>query len=61
VPASLISWILGPVFVLFIVLAYAEISAMIRGPAASSDIRSTHIGGFASFLTSWAIWDTPPW
>lgn len=36
-PASLISWILGPVFVLFIVPAYAEISAMI--PRSGSIVR----------------------
>jgi amino acid transporter len=53
-PASLISWILGLVFVLFIVLAYAEISAMI--PRSGSIVRYPQYayGGFVSFLTSWA-------
>jgi len=53
-PASLISWILGLVLVLFIVLAYAEISAML--PRSGSIVRYPHYayGGFVSFMVSWA-------
>jgi Amino acid transporters len=53
-PASLISWILGLVFVLFIVLSYAEIGAMI--PRSGSIVRYPQyaFGGFLSFLSSWA-------
>lgn len=53
-PASIVSWVLGLVLVIFIVLAYAEIGAML--PRSGSIVRYPHYayGGFVSFIVAWA-------
>ncbi|MGC9294143.1 MAG: APC family permease, partial [Thermoplasmata archaeon] len=53
-PASVLSWIIGGIIVLFIALVFAEISAAI--PKSGSIVRYPHLayGGYAGYILSWA-------
>lgn len=53
-PAAIWSWIVGGILVLFIALAYAEVSTMIpRSGAVARYPQLTH-GGFTGFILGWA-------
>jgi len=53
-PASIISWIVGGILVLFIALSYAEVATML--PRSGAVVRYPHLshGGFAGFILAWA-------
>ncbi|BBD72032.1 amino acid permease [Sulfodiicoccus acidiphilus] len=53
-PASIISWLLGFVLILFLTLVYAELSGML--PKSGAIVRYPHYthGGLSSFLVAWA-------
>lgn len=53
-PASIFSWIIGGILVLFIALAYAEVSAML--PRSGAVVRYPHLthGGYTGFILGWA-------
>lgn len=53
-PSSVLSWIIGGVLVLFIAMAYAEISVML--PRSGAVVRYPQLshGGFAGFILGWA-------
>lgn len=53
-PASIVSWIVGGILVLFIALSYAEVSTML--PRSGAVVRYPHLshGGFAGFILAWA-------
>ncbi len=55
-PASVISWALGGVMILFIGLCYAELGTMF--PLSGGVVRFPHIsfGSFASYTTGWITW-----
>lgn len=55
-PASLISWALGAVMMIFVALNYAELGVMF--PVAGGVIRFPHFsfGSFASFTSGWITW-----
>ena len=55
-PASLISWGLGAVMMIFVALNYAELGVMF--PVAGGVIRFPHFsfGSFASFTSGWITW-----
>lgn len=53
-PASIVSWVVGGVLVLFIALAYAEVSTML--PRSGAVVRYPQLshGGFTGFILGWA-------
>jgi amino acid transporter len=53
-PASVVSWIIGGIIVLFIALVFAEIAGAI--PKSGSIVRYPHLayGSYAGFILSWA-------
>jgi len=55
-PASLLSWAIGGVMIVFIGLCYAEIGVMF--PHSGGVVRFPHyaFGSFASFATGWITW-----
>jgi amino acid transporter len=55
-PASILSWVLGGVMIVFIGLCYAEIGVMF--PHSGGVVRFPHysFGSFASFTTGWITW-----
>lgn len=55
-PASIISWVLGAVMILFIALVYAELGTMF--PLSGSVVRLPHFafGSFSSFTFGWLTW-----
>jgi amino acid transporter len=53
-PASVVSWVVGGVLVLFVALNYAEVSAMLPRTGALSRYPQLTHGGFAGFLLGWA-------
>lgn len=55
-PASVISWALGAVMILFLALSYAELGAMF--PVSGGVVRYPHFafGGFASYTSGWINW-----
>ncbi len=55
-PASIISWLLGAVMILFIGLTYAELGTMF--PLSGGVVRFPHFafGSFASYTTGWITW-----
>ena len=55
-PASLLSWAIGGVMIVFIGLCYAEIGVMF--PHSGGVVRYPHyaFGSFASFTTGWITW-----
>jgi amino acid transporter len=55
-PASILSWIIGGIMILFIGLAYAELGTMF--PVSGGVVRFPHFafGSFASYTTGWITW-----
>lgn len=55
-PASIISWLIGAIMILFIALVYAELGTMF--PVSGGVVRFPHyaFGSFASFTTGWITW-----
>lgn len=55
-PASIISWIVGAVMILFIGLTYAELGTMF--PVSGGVVRFPHFafGSFASYTSGWITW-----
>ena len=55
-PASIISWLIGAVMILFIGLTYAELGTMF--PLSGGVVRFPHFafGSFASYTTGWVTW-----
>ncbi len=55
-PASLVSWAIGAVMIVFIGLCYAELGVMF--PHSGGVVRFPHyaFGSFASFATGWITW-----
>jgi amino acid transporter len=55
-PASILSWIIGGVMILFIGLTYAELGTMF--PVSGGVVRFPHyaFGSFASYTTGWITW-----
>src|SRR5699024_525837 len=55
-PASLISWALGAIMIIFIALNYSELGVMF--PVAGGVIRYPHyaFGSFASYSSGWITW-----
>ncbi|HET7268925.1 MAG TPA: APC family permease [Oleiagrimonas sp.] len=55
-PASIISWMIGAVMILFIGLVYAELGTMF--PLSGGVVRFPHFafGSFASFISGWITW-----
>jgi amino acid transporter len=53
-PASIVSWVVGGILVLFIALSYAEVSTML--PRSGAVVRYPHLshGGFTGFILAWA-------
>lgn len=53
-PASVISWVLGGVFIIIIALTYAEISSML--PRTGAIVRYPHLshGAYTGFIMGWA-------
>ncbi len=53
-PASLVSWVVGGILVLFIALSYSEVSAML--PRSGAVVRYPHLthGGYTGFILGWA-------
>lgn len=55
-PASIISWVIGGIFIIFVALTYAEISGML--PRTGGIVRYpvlTH-GGYTGWLIGWTYW-----
>ncbi|MGH9071074.1 MAG: APC family permease, partial [Acidimicrobiales bacterium] len=52
--ASVVSWVVGGILVLFIALSYSEVAAML--PRSGAVVRYPHLthGGFAGFILGWA-------
>lgn len=57
-PASIISWVVGGVFVLFIALSYAELSGML--PRTGAIVRYPQLthGSYTGWILGWAYWLT---
>jgi amino acid transporter len=55
-PASIISWLIGAVMILFIGLTYAELGTMF--PVSGGVVRFPHyaFGSFASYISGWITW-----
>jgi amino acid transporter len=55
-PASILSWMLGAVMIIFVALNYAELGVMF--PVAGGVVRYPHFafGSFASFSSGWITW-----
>ncbi len=55
-PASIISWLIGAIMILFIGLTYAELGTMF--PLSGGVVRFPHFafGSFASYTTGWVTW-----
>ncbi|MGA8278992.1 MAG: APC family permease [Rhodanobacteraceae bacterium] len=55
-PASILSWLIGAVMILFIGLTYAELGTMF--PVSGGVVRFPHFafGSFASYTTGWITW-----
>lgn len=55
-PASVISWLIGGIMILFIGLAYSELGTMF--PVSGGVVRFPHyaFGSFASYTTGWITW-----
>ncbi|HET7307414.1 MAG TPA: APC family permease [Gammaproteobacteria bacterium] len=55
-PASIISWVIGAIMILFIGLIYAELGTMF--PISGGLVRFPHFafGSFASYTTGWITW-----
>lgn len=55
-PASIISWLLGGILMMFIALCYAELGTMF--PVSGGVVRYPHFafGSFASYTTGWITW-----
>ena len=55
-PASIISWLVGAVMILFIGLTYAELGTMF--PVSGGVVRFPHFafGSFASYVSGWITW-----
>ncbi|HEX7339931.1 MAG TPA: APC family permease [Rhodanobacteraceae bacterium] len=55
-PASIVSWLVGAVMILFIGLVYAELGTMF--PLSGGVVRFPHFafGSFASFTSGWITW-----
>lgn len=55
-PASIISWLVGAVMILFIGLTYAELGTMF--PVSGGVVRFPHFafGSFASYISGWITW-----
>lgn len=55
-PASILSWFIGGIMILFIGLAYAELGTMF--PVSGGVVRFPHFafGSFASYTTGWITW-----
>ncbi|MGC8705378.1 MAG: amino acid permease, partial [Athalassotoga sp.] len=53
-PASILSWIIGGIIVLFIALTFAEISGAI--PKSGAIVRYPHLayGGYTGYIIGWA-------
>jgi amino acid transporter len=53
-PASVVSWVVGGILVLFIALSYAEVATML--PRSGAIVRYPHLthGGFTGFILGWA-------
>ncbi|MGA9341508.1 MAG: APC family permease [Rhodanobacteraceae bacterium] len=55
-PASILSWLIGAIMILFIGLTYAELGTMF--PVSGGVVRFPHFafGSFASYTTGWITW-----
>ncbi len=55
-PASILSWLVGAVMILFIGLTYAELGTMF--PVSGGVVRFPHFafGSFASYISGWITW-----
>ncbi|MGH8225258.1 MAG: APC family permease [Gammaproteobacteria bacterium] len=55
-PASILSWLIGAVMIMFIGLTYAELGTMF--PVSGGVVRFPHFafGSFASYTTGWITW-----
>ncbi len=55
-PASILSWLIGAIMILFIGLVYAELGTMF--PVSGGVVRFPHFtfGSFASYTTGWITW-----
>ncbi len=55
-PASIISWLIGAIMIMFIALVYAELGTMF--PVSGGVVRFPHyaFGSFASYTTGWITW-----
>lgn len=55
-PASILSWVIGGLFMIIIAFVFAEIAAMIPVSGSSTRIPQYTHGTVVSFLFSWMIW-----